>query len=111
MVQTNGTGRQIDVLNQLAWDWATGAIPEARDGSAAVRFALKGVELTNRKELGMMDTLSAAYAETGQFEKAVAAELEAISLLKNSSPPPGTLKDYEGRLELYQHKRPYRQGE
>jgi hypothetical protein len=72
------------------------------------------VELTNRKEPARVDTLSAAYAETGQFDKAVATELEAISLLKSSPPTPGTegkLKDFEGRLELYQHKRPYRQEE
>jgi len=109
-LQMEQEGKTAD-LNELAWRWATAAIPEARDGAAAVRFAQKAVELTNRKDPGLVDTLSAAYAETGQFEKAVAAELEAISLLKNSSPPPGTLKDYEGRLELYQHKRPYRQGE
>jgi hypothetical protein len=103
---------KADVLNQLAWGWATAAIPEARDGPAAVRFALKAVELTNRKEPTLVDTLSAAYAETGQFDKAVENELAAISLLKSS--PPGTegsLKDFEGRLELYQHKRPYRQEE
>jgi hypothetical protein len=105
---------KADVLDQLAWGWATAAIPEARDGPAAVRFALKEVELTNRKEPARVDTLSAAYAETGQFDKAVATELEAISLLKSSPPTPGTegkLKDFEGRLELYQHKRPYRQEE
>jgi WD40 repeat protein len=105
---------KTDVLNQLAWDWATAAIPEARDGPAAVRFALKAVELTNRKDREMLDTLSAAYAETGQFDRAVAAELEAISLLKSTSLTLGTeatLKDFEARLELYQNKRPYRQDE
>jgi hypothetical protein len=104
---------KTNVLNQLAWDWATAATPEARDGPAAVRFALKAVELTNRKEPALVDTLSAAYAETGQFDKAVATELEAISLAKNSPATgmEGTLKDLEARLELYQHKRPYRQAE
>jgi hypothetical protein len=102
---------KTDVLNQLAWDWATAGIPEARDGPAAVRFALKAVELTNRKDPGMLDTLSAAYGETSQFDKAVAAELEAISLLKSLQTTPGSLKDFEARLELYQHKRPYRQEE
>jgi len=98
------------VLNQFAWAWATASIPEARDGPAAVRFALKAVELTNRKEPQLMDTLSAAYAEADQFDKAVETEREAIASLKAS--PPGTegaVKDYEARLELYQHKRPYRQ--
>jgi serine/threonine protein kinase/WD40 repeat protein len=102
------------VLNRLAWGWATAAIPEARDGPAAVRFAVKAVELTNRKEPELVDTLSAAYAETGQFDKAVTAQLEAISLLKDSPPTPrteGTIKDFETRLDLYQHKRPYRQEE
>ncbi|PWT90967.1 MAG: hypothetical protein C5B56_04550, partial [Proteobacteria bacterium] len=105
---------ETDNLNALAWNWATAASPEARDGPAAVRFAQKAVELTNRKEPEVLDTLSTAYAETEQFDKAVSAELEAISSLKSSPPAPGTeakLKDFESRLELYQHKRPYRQEE
>jgi hypothetical protein len=111
--QMEQEGKATD-LDKLAWGWATAAIPEARDGPAAVRFALKAVELTNRKEPALVDTLSAAYAETGQFDKAVATELEAISLRKGSSLTPGAegiLKDFEGRLELYQHKQPYRQEE
>jgi serine/threonine protein kinase/WD40 repeat protein len=111
--QIEKEGKTAD-LDQLARRWATAAIPEARDGPAAVRFAQKAVELTNRQRPAFVDTLSAAYAETGQFDKAVATELEAISLLKSSPSTPGmeaTLKDYEGRLELYQHQRPYRQKE
>jgi Flp pilus assembly protein TadD len=98
-------------LNNLAWRWATSKNSEERDGRAAVRFAEKAVELTNRKELGFVDTLAAAYAETGQFDKAVSAETEAISLLKSSPSTPAVeamLVDYQGRLDLYRQQRPLR---
>jgi hypothetical protein len=101
----------VDALNQFAWRWATSSHPEMRDGGAAVRFAEKAVELTNRKELGFVDTLAAAYAETGQFDKAVSAETEAISLLKSSPSTPAVeamLVDYQGRLDLYRQQRPLR---
>jgi Flp pilus assembly protein TadD len=58
-----------------------------------------------------MDTLAAAYAETGQFDKAVSAEIEAISLLK-SSPSTASMEamieDYQGRLDLFRQQRPLR---
>jgi hypothetical protein len=48
--------------------------------------------------------LAAAYAETGQFAKAVSAVSEAIALL-----PDGKLKeDCESRLKLYEANSPYR---
>ena len=102
----------ILALNHLAWRWATSGNPEQRDGRAAVRFAGRAVELTNRKAHGLMDTLSAAYAEAGQFEKATAAQLEAISLLNNAPRTSTTgkmLHDYQDRLELYRKQRPYRE--
>jgi eukaryotic-like serine/threonine-protein kinase len=101
----------VDALNNLAWHFATSWNSEERDGGAAVRLAEKAVELTNRKDPGYMDTLAAAYAETGQFDKAVSAEIEAISLLK-SSPSTASMEamieDYQGRLDLFRQQRPLR---
>ena len=72
-------------LDCLAWALAT--FPEAgvRDGDTAVGLAQQAVAATNRKNPGYLDTLAAAYAETGEFDKAVSVEEEALSLLKNGT--------------------------
>jgi TPR repeat protein len=91
-------------LNNLAWNLATSANPAVRDGSNAVVFAEKAVAATNRKTPMMLGTLAAALAETGQFEKAVTTQREAIALLQTE----GEQTDYRSRLTLYEAKLPYR---
>jgi hypothetical protein len=68
------------------------------------------VELTDRNGYGDVDTLAAAYAENGQFDKAVSAEIEAISLLKSSPSTAGvgdTIGNYQRRLDVYRQQRPF----
>ena len=48
-------------------------------------FAEKAVAATNRKTPADLDTLAAAYAEAGQFEKAVSTQQEAIALLQTEA--------------------------
>jgi hypothetical protein len=48
-----------------------------------------------------LDTLAAAYAEAGQFERAVTTQREAIRLI-------GKNDDYEKRLKLFEAHQPYR---
>ncbi len=93
------------VFNALAWLLATCVHPELRDGASAVRFAEEAVAASNRKDAYVLDTLAAAYAEAGQFAKAVSAQQEAIALL-----PDGKMKeDLTVRLKLYQSNSPYRE--
>jgi 4-amino-4-deoxy-L-arabinose transferase-like glycosyltransferase len=58
------------VLNNLAWILATASRPELRNGEEAVQLATKAVKLTDRRLPLFIETLAAAYAETGQFSKA-----------------------------------------
>ena len=94
----------VDAQNSLAWRLATSDNPAIRDGSNAVVFAEKAVTATSRSVPANLDTLAAAYAETGQFEKAVSTQREAIALLKTEEEK----KDYTSRLKLYEAKEPYR---
>ena len=50
-----------------------------------------------------IDLAAAAYASAGQFDKAVTAQQEAISLAK-----PTKKKEFQERLDLYMAKIPYR---
>lgn len=93
-------------LNGLAWTLATAADPEKRDGSNAVVYAEKAVALTSRTNAPFLDTLAAAYAELGQFDKAVAVQREAIGLLKEEQVKEGS---YRERLSLYESSMPYRE--
>jgi serine/threonine protein kinase/tetratricopeptide (TPR) repeat protein len=99
--------RSAEVLNAVAWRFATAAEPELRDGSNAVAFAESAVAATGRTNASILDTLAAAHAEVGQFEKAVNIQNEAIALSRDE----GGLQSegYGGRLRLYEANQPYRQ--
>jgi serine/threonine protein kinase len=91
-------------LNGLAWLLAVG--PDGlRDGKRAVELATRACERTAWKNGRVIDTLAAAYAEVGDFDKAVEYQKKALPL-----PELGTEVGPEARrrLELYSQKKPYR---
>ena len=92
-------------LNNLAWLLATCPDSGLRDGKSAVAFAEKAVAATLRKNAAYLDTLAAAYAEAGQFAKAVSVQNEAIALLHDEK----MKEDLASRLRLYQSNSPYRE--
>ncbi len=96
--------RHEPALNYIAWLLATSPDSAVRDGSSAVKFAEQAVATTERKNLNYLDTLAAAYAEVGEFAKAISVQHEAIALSHNEK----MKKDLESRLELYQSNFPYR---
>ena len=91
-------------LNSLAWQLATCPDPTMRDGKKAVDYAQKACEASQWKEANDVDTLAAAYAESGDFDKAVKYEEWYLAL-------PGAeakdLPDAKARLELYQAHKAY----
>jgi tetratricopeptide (TPR) repeat protein len=95
------------VQNGFAWMLATSTNASLRNGPLAVTFAEKAVTATRRRYASFLDTLAAAYAEAGEFEKAVAIQNEAITLLKDAA----SKQDYTSRLRLYEAKTPYREAE
>jgi tetratricopeptide (TPR) repeat protein len=76
-----------------------------RDGRQAVEHATRACELSGWKEPAAIATLAAAYAEAGDFDKAVEFQTKALAFPKYEK------KDgAEGRkrLDLYARKQPYR---
>jgi predicted Zn-dependent protease len=86
--------------------WLRAACPEAdlRDGKKAVEYATKACELTSWKNSGYVDTLAAACAETGDFDRAI--QWERMSL---AAPDLGDRDKAERQacMALYQTHKPY----
>lgn len=91
-------------LNELAWLLSTCPVQSVRDGEQAVRLATKACEQTKWKNGGYCDTLAAAYAESGDFKRAIETQMQALSLLSESNQA-----DAQSRLLLYRRNKPYRQ--
>jgi tetratricopeptide (TPR) repeat protein len=91
-------------FNELAWLRATCPVEKYRNGQQAVEYATKACKLTAWKDANYLDTLAAAYAEVGDFDKAVEWQKNGMNLA-----PADEKADYESRLKLYLDKKPYRQ--
>ncbi len=87
-----------DALNGRAWFRATCPVAKYRDGAQAVAAATKACEVTGNKEPGLLDTLAAAYAESGDFVSAMKWEIKAIELETDAKEK----AEYGERLKLYQ---------
>jgi tetratricopeptide (TPR) repeat protein len=96
------------LINQLAWWQATCPAAEVRNGAEAVKNATRVCELTEWKKAQYVDTLAAAYAETGDFDSAVKWQKKAISLLTKEDPAEWPA-EFDGRLKLYESGKPYRE--
>jgi tetratricopeptide (TPR) repeat protein len=95
-----------EALNNLAWLRSTNPDAAIRDGGESLRLALCAEELT--PELAdAQDTLAAAYAETGQFDKAVEAARKGVELAEKASNR-ASAEGIKSRLKLYGAGRPYR---
>jgi len=93
-------------MNALAWIYATGAKAKIRNGAEAVRLAEKACKITKRQNTEMLDTLAAAYAETGRFDEAIKTT-EEIRVLALSTHDTAMADTARQRMELYQNGKPY----
>ncbi|MCA9197371.1 MAG: ASPIC/UnbV domain-containing protein [Planctomycetales bacterium] len=73
----------ITALNDYAWLLATHAEESARNGKKSVELAAHAVELSHRKRPAILGTLSAAFAEVGDFEQALQLVDEAIAVAES----------------------------
>jgi tetratricopeptide (TPR) repeat protein len=97
---------RIDSMNELAWYLAVKRNAEFYDPTKAVKLATKACELSNYNRPEILDTLAAAYAAVGDYEKAVEIAQKAAELCGSEK-----LKPLEGQIEsriiLYKNHTPY----
>jgi len=92
--------------NARAWLMATAPNPRIRDGKKAVETATTACQMTDWQDPDMIGTLAAAYAETGNFDEAIAWQQKAIDLTSETFLT--TLDERRARLALYQSHQPWR---
>ena len=93
-----------DALNALAWLQATCPEASLRNGRDALQKSRKLCELTNWKNHAYIETLAAACAEVGNFDRAVQYQGQAIAMHHDAHGKRGMQK----RLAVYRDRKPYR---
>ena len=95
-------------LNNLAWIRASHPDSRLRDGAEATRLARRACELTGYKDPYSLDTLAIAYAETGQFNEAIATAEKALELAKSTNQQ-DLVDEFQGHLVLFRAGKPFRE--
>ena len=91
----------------LSWLLATTPDARWRNGAEALELAKRLAQSSAGSDPQILDTLAAAYAESGEFDRAIETATEALNLLATQSSPL-LAKGIGARLRLYQSHRPYR---
>jgi tetratricopeptide (TPR) repeat protein len=94
----------------LAWLRATCPNEKYRDAKKVFENASRAYQLSGGKEWSYLVTLAAAYAESGDFDKAKEWEAKAIELAATDKAVKAKDKaEARSRLELYEQGKPYRE--
>lgn len=82
------------------------ACPDARfrDGKQAIASATKACELAKWKDAAALDALGVAWAESGNYDKALEFGNKALAAIEREYQRP----EFEERVALYKDKKPYR---
>lgn len=92
----------VDAYNSQAWVLATSSDKRYRNGKKAVELATKAVDIN--ETVDALDTLSAAYAASGQFYKAIASQKRVVEMMIRQ-------KRVEGLEPYIAHLKKYKAGE
>lgn len=96
--------QKAEPFNEIAWLLATCPRADLRDGKKALEYASKATEITGGKDPATIDTLAAAYAEAGDFVKAVQSQKQYLETPKLSEKQ---ITEARERLALYEAHKPY----
>ncbi len=88
----------------LAWHLATMPGASGDTIEEAVRAGERAAQLTTQSDPQVLDTLAAAYAAAGRFDRAIAAAERAISLTRDES----LARAFRERLALYRRRQVFR---
>jgi protein O-mannosyl-transferase len=98
--------QSISALTNLAWLLATSPSESLRNGGKAVEIARLADQLSGGTNTVVLRTLAAAYAETGQFGKAIESARTAVQLARMHDDDSLTM-ELEQQIALYRLHKPY----
>ena len=98
--------QSISALTNLAWLLATSPSESLRNGGKAVEIARQADQLSGGTNTVVLRTLAAAYAETGQFGKAIESARTAVQLARMHDDDSLTT-ELEQQIALYRLHMPY----
>ncbi len=101
-------GENPSILNDYAWALATCPDPQYRDGQVALRKAKRAVEGEHASNPGFLDTLAAAYAETGDFARAEETSRQALALIQRREVAEEVMATFRDHLATIQAGEPIR---
>jgi cytochrome c-type biogenesis protein CcmH/NrfG len=96
-----------NAASNLAWVLATSADSTIRNGAQAILLAEKARQLSGGSNPTILRILAAAYAEAGQYGKAVQTAERALQLA-NAEANASLIKSLAAELELYRADQPLR---
>ncbi len=97
------------VLNNLSWVLATSPIDMLRNGRKALELAEKACKLSEYKKAYILSTLAAAYAELGDFDKAIEWSNKCLEIAEKDPEDKDRLDELKKELESYKKKQPVRE--
>ncbi len=100
--------KSISALTNLAWLRATSSNEALRNGNEAVTLAGQADELSGGTNAVVLRTLAAAYAETGQFAKAIESSKTALQLARVHGDQ-SLAVELEQQIAVYELRLPYRE--
>jgi tetratricopeptide (TPR) repeat protein len=100
--------QSVSALNNLAWLLAAGSNASLRNGARAIQFAQQADQLSGSTNVLVLRTLAAAYAEAGQFGKAIETAQAAIQL-GQSQGDDSLATELQQEIALYELGLPYRE--
>ncbi len=99
---------ELDLANDYAYLLATAPDAASRDGRESLRIALEVTRGSSSPNPAHLDTLAAAYAENGEFSKAIETQRQAIELLTTRRMPDEVVAAFRASLASYQAGEPVR---
>jgi tetratricopeptide (TPR) repeat protein len=100
----------INFRNDLAYLLATTADATVRDGAYALRLAKQVVADAEIERPDYLDTLACAWAEVGNFRKALRHSRRALELIETRDMGEEIVSEYRAHLEALENARPIRSG-